>query len=51
MYFHMVAAAQARIDIRGKKIESFSQFYRLVFKESKPKDEGKASDDKNERKE
>ena len=46
MYLLMVAAAQARIDIRGKKIESFSQFYRLAFYESKPKDEGKLPESK-----
>ena len=46
MYLHMVAAAQARIDIRGKKMESFNQFYRLTFYESKPKDEGKVPESK-----
>ncbi len=37
MYLHMVAAAQSKVDIRGKKIETFHQFYRLSFKESKSK--------------
>jgi hypothetical protein len=32
MYLHMVAAAQAKVDIRGKKLESFHQFYRLAFR-------------------
>lgn len=45
MYLHLVAAAQAKVDIRGKKLESFHQFYRLAFKESKPKEDGKAVPD------
>lgn len=45
MYLHLVAAAQAKVDIRGKKLESFHQFYRLTFKESKSKEEGKAVSD------
>jgi hypothetical protein len=31
MYLHLVAAAQAKINIRGKKLESFQQFYKLAF--------------------
>ena len=34
-YLHMVAAAHANVDIKGRKIESFSQFYRLAFYSSK----------------
>jgi tRNA G10 N-methylase Trm11 len=52
MYLHMVAAAQTKVDIRGKKIESFHHFYRLAFKENKSKEEGKPTPDaKGERKE
>jgi hypothetical protein len=36
-----VAAAQAKVDIRGKKLESFRQFYRLNFNKSRIKEEGK----------
>lgn len=43
MYLHLVAAAQSKIDVRGKNVESFGQSFRLAFKESKGKEEGKGN--------
>lgn len=31
-YLHMIAAAQSKVDIRGKRLESFDRFYRLTFR-------------------
>lgn len=45
MYLHMVAAAQSKIDVRGKNIESFHQNFRLTFKESKGKEDGRSSEE------
>lgn len=43
MYLHLVAAAQSKINVKGKNIEDFHQSFRLAFKESKGKEEGKSS--------
>jgi hypothetical protein len=44
MYLHLVAAVQSKVDIRGKRIDSFHQFYRLAFIK---KEEGKEVSDGN----
>lgn len=30
-YMHLIAAAQADVDIRGKNLDSFKGFYKLNF--------------------
>jgi hypothetical protein len=37
-YLHLVAAAQADVDIRGKDLDSFNSFFRLNFEKSKSKE-------------
>lgn len=45
MYLHLVAAAQSKIDVRGKNIESFHQNFRLTFIENKGREEGRSGEE------
>lgn len=45
MCLHLVAAAQSKIDVRGKNIDSFHQNFRLTFIENKGREEARSSEE------